>query len=477
MRWQRGIAGIVVATLVAWLVAGTSAGASDSPGGSSFSIGFADGVYLDPAIDNAWITRTLASGAQFVLLPVDWANIAGSRPPSGSDPTNPANPDYNWGTLDQTVRALTARGLTVAFTVAGGGGGPAWADGPHRPPGVQPGTWRPDAAAFGAFAKAVARRYSGSFNPGNGVLPHVRYYQAWGEPNLYNHLTPQWVKAGRRWIAESPVVYRQLLNAFYAAVKSVDGSNVVVTAGTAPYGDPPGGGRMSPAVFVRHLLCLNNGLERQSCPAPAHFDVLAHDPYEIGGPFTRAFNHDDVTVPDMAKLTRPLRVAVRDGTALPAAHKDVWVTEFSWDSKPPDPHAVPILTRAYWIEESFYELWREGVSAMAWFLIRDQPCQPNCASSYQSGMYYLNGHLKPDLEGFRFPFVAETARGGRSRLWGVSPTAGTVLVQRQSGKTWQTAYRFSVPAHGVFTRVVSLSSRVRLRALIGSESSLVWPKP
>src|SRR5205085_10368277 len=106
-------------------------------------------------------------------------------------------------------REVTAHGLTVVFPVASADG-PAWADGAHRPRDVVPGTWRPSAEAFGAFAKAVARRYSGSFDPGTGVLPRVRYYQAWGEPNLSHHLMPQWIRVRHHWVAESPIIYRRL---------------------------------------------------------------------------------------------------------------------------------------------------------------------------------------------------------------------------------------------------------------------------
>ena len=42
-----------------------------------------------------------------------------------------------------------------------------------------------------------------------------------------------------------------MLNAFYAGVRSVSSRALVVTAGTAPFGDPRRGGtRMAPALFV-----------------------------------------------------------------------------------------------------------------------------------------------------------------------------------------------------------------------------------
>lgn len=441
---------------------------------SHFWTGFADSGFETAPAANVWFERAVAADARFVLLPVDWAAIA-PHPPA-SDPTNPTNPAYRWGTLDQTVRGAVAHGLAVAFTIAGGGG-PAWADGLHRPANVKPGLWRPGAAAFGAFVEAVARRYSGRFNPGTGTLPHVRYYQAWSEPNLYNHLMPQWVRKHGRWIAESPVIYRGLLNAAYRAVKTVDRSDLVVTAGTAPFGDRPGGRRMQPALFVRTLLCIGGSgseLILLRCPNPARFDILAHHPYSAGGPWWRAFNADDVSVPDLWKLTRPLTLAVRTGRALPRSPKQLWVTEFSWDSTPPNPRGVPMAMWEHWLEESFYVLWSQGVDAIAWYPMVDQPCVPNCAVTYQSGVYYANGAAKPGLAGYRFPFVVEPSGRGRAVIWGLADGSGTVTVQVKEGSGWRAVARFRRTNHAIFTRAIAARPGEVFRARLGSQVSPTW---
>ena len=455
------------------LLAGLPALSAARPA-ASFMTGFSDGIYEASSNPNPWLTRTVASGARFVLLGVNWAGIAPGPPRAGTHPANPANPSYHWATLDQTVRAAVAHGLTVAFSVASSGG-PEWADGPHRPSSIVPGTWNPNPRAFAAFAHAVAVRFSGRYRPlGEGrPLPRVRYYQAWGEPNLSDHLSPQWVRRHGHWVAYSPVIYRRLLNAFYFAVKSVHSSNLVITAGTAPFGDPPGQGRLAPALFVRDLLCVTRNLRPMHCPSRAHFDILAHHPYDFGGPFQKALNQDDVSLPDLWKLIRPLRAAERAGLVLPREHRPVWITEFSWDSNPPDPHGIPVIERAYWIEETIHELWQEGVSAMAWYLLVDQPPIPNYASSYQSGIYLLRGRAKPGLEGFRFPFVGGRA-GPRYVLWGISPRSGQVLVQEKSGRRWRTLFRIRVRAHAIFTHSFRPSGHPVLRASLGPESSLSW---
>ena len=72
---------------------------------------------------------------------------------------------------------------------------------------------------------ALARRYDGAFPDPQRLraraCPDVRLLQAWNEPNLARYLEPQWVVQGGRWRAFSPLLYRQLLNAFYSGVKAV----------------------------------------------------------------------------------------------------------------------------------------------------------------------------------------------------------------------------------------------------------------
>src|SRR5207249_350795 len=127
-----------------------------------------------------------------------------------------------------------------------------------------------------------------------------------------------------------PSLYRRLLNAFYAGVKAAQPNALVVSAGTAPFGDPqPGGKRIMPVRFLRDALCLTSKLRRARCPDPAQFDVLDHHPYSVRGPDATALNADDVSVADYGKLTRVLRAAERLGTVLPRGHRRLWATEVS----------------------------------------------------------------------------------------------------------------------------------------------------
>jgi hypothetical protein len=54
---------------------------------------------------------------------------------------------------------------------------PDWAEGKDRPSGdaVPPGTWKPNPRAFGRFAQALGKRYTGHYNG----LPRVHYFEVW----------------------------------------------------------------------------------------------------------------------------------------------------------------------------------------------------------------------------------------------------------------------------------------------------------
>jgi hypothetical protein len=476
----------VVAALASLLaVAALGLLAPPAHAASPFTRAFTDDVWYD-AIGASWVQPTVATGARLVLLEMDWASVEPTPPAPGSDPTTPSAPQYQFAAYDDVLRKFAGTGISIAFLITDA---PAWAEAPGGPPALeQQGAWRPSALAFGQLATAVAARYSGSYpdpaKPGQ-ALPRVRYFQAWAEANFDIHLAPQWIQSGGSWIPTGPGIYRDMLNAFSAGIKSVHSDNVVITSGFGPYGDRAGGCtnqnlgngcRMPPALFLRTLLCLKGqALKNAACPNPAHFDTLAMDPYEVGAPTVPAANVDDVTAPDLGKLTRIMNKARRVGRVVPTAAKQLWVTEFSYDSNPPNPTAVSTATQARWLEESFYIFWKEGVNTAVWYLLRDQP-GTDYTTSYFSGVYFYNGTRKPSFEAFRFPFVVMPATKKTAAAWGIVPRKGTVTVQHQKNGAWQTLFHVKVSAGGTFVR--SLSSRLHgsFRAVVGGESSLVWKR-
>lgn len=447
---------------------------------SSLTLGLnGDGTLLSPtaAVSDPWLSRAISEGAQIVRVTITWSAVAPVVPPAGFRAADPASPGYHWSAVDATVRSLSSAGLRVVVFVLGA---PTWAEGPGAPRGATPGTWRPDPRQLGLFARAAALRYSGRYPdpaaPGR-ALPRVRYWEAWNEPNLPIYLSPQWThRAGGGYAPASPTLYRGMLNAFYASIKQVDRSDLVIAGGTAPFGDPPGGARMRPVTFWQQLLCLHGaGLHAVSCDR-AHFDVLDHHPYDIAGPLVHALDPGDVSIPDMGELTRLLRAAVRAHTVLPSGPKAVWTAEIGWTSRPPDPRGVPLMRDGRWLEQALYVLWREGVSAVLWLQIGDQTSQIT-PTALEAGLYFADGRPKPAAIAYRFPFVT-TREGGaasqRALAWGRAPAAGRVLIEALTRHRWTVIRAVDVHPFQVFSVSIHLPGPAVLRAQLGALTSLTW---
>jgi hypothetical protein len=436
------------------------------------ALGISDGVFTGPD-GGAWLLRGAAAGAKWVRIDIGWHAPDTATRPSGFDARNPSDPHYDFSHADAAIRQATQLGLRVLVTFTGA---PSWAEAPGRPSSDPPGSWRPDPRALEDYGVALGLRYSGHFpdptNPGR-MLPRVAGFQVWNEPNLSIYLNPQW--SGAR--PASPVIYRAMLNAFYRGLKSVDPGGLVVTAGTAPFGDPqPGGPRVQPALFWQTALCLRTvrggGLAGARCPDPAHFDVLAHHPYSWGSPTQHALWPNDVAVPDLGKLTRLLRAAGRTGGALPHIYHPLWVTEMGYNSDPPLAGGLSLATQANWLDETFAELWRQGVSVVFWYELVDEPVNPGYSSD--SGLFFLDGTPKPALTAFSFPLAAWHVGRSAVDVWGRTPAGGRLVVQRLVGSTWRRVRTLTEPPGTAFVMQFNDPGPVSFRARIGGRTSLAW---
>jgi hypothetical protein len=444
----------------------------------AFVRGISDGAVFvtagDARLSAAGLRHGARAGATVARLPLIWPVVEVRGPPA--DTTDPADPAYDFTVFDAAVRRAVAEGLQPMIRVDGV---PAWAEAQPRWRFSAGAVWAPDPAAYGDFALAAARRYSGHFpdplDPSR-ALPAVHLWQAWNEPNLPRFLSPQWVARGGRWSAWSPAHYRRMLNAFYAAVKSVDRRNVVATAGTAPNGDArDGAGRMSPVRFWQELLCLGTPprITPEPCPDPAHFDVLVHHPFSVGDPDVPAKSALDVSIADIGKLRRLLRIAQRTGRVVPASGTRLWVTELNWDAKVGGPHPTRQAKLLRWVPRGLYLLWREGVSLVTWQFIRDPPAKTH----HPAGLYAVDPAAPGDawrdrpkrvLSAFRFPFMAQTLGRGRVRLWALLPprSGTTASLQRLDRGRWRRIAVIRANRAGMLSKTIRLSGRPWLRLAI-----------
>jgi hypothetical protein len=431
--------------------------------------------------NQSWLVRTASAGARVAQIEVDWSTLEPSAP-SGGDPASAGNPAYDFAWLDQRVQAVTTAGLEPLLLVTGA---PRWAEGVGGTTSeYASGGYKPNPQAFGQLAHALAQRYSGSYVVGDRRLPRVRYLQAWGEANLAVHLSPQWTRTRGRWVNTGATLYREMLNDFSAGVKSAARGDQVVLSGLAPYGDKPGGPNTGPAhdgprthpvTFLENLLCLSTRLHK-GCKAQTRFDVLAADAYDEFSPTTQASSALDVSTPSLDRLVRVEQAALRAHTLLPAGRKPLWVTEFGYDSNPPDrSFGYSPATQARFTEQSLYVFWSEGVSVALAHLVRDESASTSAGTYLDfSGLYYNSGAAKPALTAYRFPFVLSRA-GKNARAWGIAPASGALSIQRQHGHRWLTVARLHVHTGAVFTkRLAGVRAGSHYRAVVEGQTSLTW---
>jgi len=240
--------------------------------------------------DTAGTLQTLKElGVDRVRVFVTWASIApnpsSTTKPRGFDATDPASyPQSGFAFYDNLVTEAALDGIGVYFTVTGPA--PSWAA--HGGPSGTNGAWKPSAHEFGSFVTALAKRYSGSYDPALGTqspgdpgdLPKVHYWGIWNEPDYGVDLAPQTIHGSALEVA--PAVYRGLLDAAWSALHANGhGSDTILIGELAPrgqttvrFGLPGTSGGMVPIRFLRALYCVDaNGkplrgsfAAQRSCP-------------------------------------------------------------------------------------------------------------------------------------------------------------------------------------------------------------------
>ena len=334
--------------------------------------------------------------AQIIRLNLDWNLIATRRP---AKPTDPADPAYDWSTYDKVLLNAAKNKIQVLFTVIGT---PKWANGKLK--GTNRAPVKP--ADLRNFALAAAKRYSGKFKRDDGVvLPSVRKWLAWNEPNNPVFLKPQWAKIGRRCAAVKkhrcvryvarygPVGAK----AYVAICRSVSGGihashlakEVVGCGATDPRGNNSARNprpSISPVAFLQDLR--NYGLKR------SQFDVYAHHPYygrPSESPSMKPKGKQTVTLGNISVLTKLLSKLY--------GNKKLWITEYGYQTRPPDKafgvtwaNQAKYLTQAYAIARK-----NPRITMMLWFLLRDE----SRLGGWQSGFFTAAGKKKPAYDAFR----------------------------------------------------------------------------
>jgi hypothetical protein len=308
------------------------------------------------------------------------------------DISEPGRGEFFWEESDPVLQGLRDRRIPAVVAIVGA---PSWANGGRAF------NYAPTRAAdVAAFARTAAQRYR-----------WVRDWLVWNEPNQ------------RRWLnPPSPAVYvTRILNPAYAAIHDVNPSARVAGGVTAPRA---GTGGVSPVQFIR-------GLRR----AGARLDVYAHHPYPArptDSPFAGGCAHCETIT--MARLER----LVQEVTRAWGPRKRIWLTEYAYQTNPPDRIAgVSQARQARLLAEAALRAYRvPRVDMLVHYLVRDEPE----LARWQSGLYTFGGRAKLAAKAFPLPLAVAGRSGGATVLWGmVRPRSGRQdyrLQVRRPGSEW-----------------------------------------
>jgi hypothetical protein len=368
---------ILVSLLLAAAVAVPAATARAAP---NLQLGIADsgGAYFgEPA---TFYPQLAALHAELLRVDLRWGGelgVARTRPHDASDPADPA---YDWSRYDEIVLDAAAQGVGVVFSIFGT---PAWANGGQLPTRAPRHPYDLEQFAF-----AAAERYSGTFARDDGVvLPPVRLWTAWNEPNLPIGLVPQWKHVAGRWQIQSAIDYAHICNAVVAGVHgSLLRGEKVACGDTAPRGNnSPESARptTSPLAFLRAM----------KKAGARGFDAYAHHPYPSDPretPAMRPIARTAVTFGNIDDLISTVTQLY--------GRKPIWIDEYGYQTNPPDRTlGVTPATQARYLTQSV-ALARANprIAMLLWFRVYDELR----LGGWQSGLETATGARKPAFFAF-----------------------------------------------------------------------------
>lgn len=407
-------------------------------------------------------------GIRRVRLTAGWSVIAPAPTletvPEGdlSDPA--AYPRDHWRNLDRAVRMSVAAGMKPMIDIAFWA--PRWAiDG-------QPGeTTRLrtniDPVQYARFAEAVARRYAGGYVPNKtlpsavanaeeprpdanfldsmfgrkkppapvpavpeeAALPAVDLFTIWNEPNHSGFMKPQWRREGGRYVPHSPHMYREMVYASYPVIKRAAPDSRVLVGGTASMGSSTAGrSGVPPLLFLREFACVDKRLRPMRSGPCANFkripgDGWSHHPYSLRTlPDAQPKDTDKLPVASTPRLMKTLRKLVAGGRIEPA-NATVYMTEYGYETNPPDPLAVfsPQQQGRLLAWAEYLATRDPGVVMWPQFQLRDRPGDPagpkmRPYGDWQTGLLNADGTTKPGYHEYRTPAFA-ACRVSAKRRW------------------------------------------------------------
>ena len=420
----------------------------------------------DDALLHRWPAETLDEFASFgtdvVKVNLYWDQVApnGRRKPAGFDGADPSS--YSWSDYGSIAQAIRDRGMRPYFSI--GARAPDWATKRRG----RRGTYRPSAREFRRFAQAAGLQF-----------PQVDIWSIWNEPNLYSWLAPQ----RRRGTPLSPSIYRGLYLAGHAGLRaSGHGGDTILFGELMPRGgtDPR---KVPPLEFLREMVCLDRNYRqyrgaaarRRGCRKVGRIPTsgFAHHPYTLAnGPYVRE-GRDEAAIGALSRVRRTLDALARRGK-LPR-RLPIWITEFGYQTRPPDPNATPLRRAPSLMDLSEWIAFRNRrVATYSQYTLRDD-------EAWQGGLRFANGRLKRGVyAAFSLPVLVRSLGGNAVEVFGGGRGAVGVAAQVESkapGGSYRSLGSVPVNSAGYFRRIFRLNgaSRHTFRITLGNQQRVKKP--
>jgi hypothetical protein len=399
-----------------------------------------------------------ALGADVVKLRLPWRYIApgGSTKPN-FDATDPnAYPTGAWDSYDAIVRGIVARHMRPYITITGPA--PDWASSHHDP------LDNPAASEFAKFVQAAGSRYSGNFQGGNGNgyndplqrLPRVSIWSLWNEPNLASWLKPQYSGG----VPRSPAIYRKLAYATQDGLTaSGHSSDTFLIAELLPFARSGRTGvtKVRPIQFLREMACVDrhyrpykgSAAKKRGCTGRFRKipgTGIAYHPYTYaGGPDVPQRNSDDASIGELGRVARAVDALSRRNR-LVGGHLPIWITEFGFQTDPPDVFQSPIKKVPGFMGEAEWLAYKSRrVLAFSQYPLVDDALGKGAQkyAGFQSGLRFIDGTEKKGVyQAFEMPFYVRRRGSNLVEIfggWRAADPGTAVTVQSRTGRgQWTT---------------------------------------
>ncbi len=200
---------------------------------------------------------------------------------------------------------------------------------------------------------------------------------------------------------------------------------------------------------------------------------LAYHPYTLaGGPSAREAR-DDASIGQLSRVTRTLDALARRGK-LPRRLK-IWITEFGFQTRPPDPFATPIKRAPGLMDLSEWIAYRNPrVASYNQYSLHDSPV-------WQSGLRFEDGRPKPGVyEAFRMPLLVRSLGGNAVEVFGAlrsSPGATAAVQSKPPGGSYRARGSIKLNSAGYFRRIFKVKNahRHKFRVTVAGRSRVKRP--